>query len=126
MKNERGHLEIQSALMSGPEHFGEISEKPETFEKSRLLMKNERGDLEIQDTLVSEAVLLAFRGIFRNVTALTPEFPEFRGAPFPFSLKPVDFSIFSGFSWISPKCSGPDTRALLISGSPLSFFIKSH
>ena len=53
MKNERGDSEIQETLVSGPEHFGEIPEKPEKLENQRFLMKSERGDLEIQETLVS-------------------------------------------------------------------------
>ena len=36
MKNERGVFEIQSALVSGPEHFGEIPEKPEKLENSMV------------------------------------------------------------------------------------------
>ena len=36
MKSERGDPEIQGTLVSGPEHFREISEKPEQIEKSMV------------------------------------------------------------------------------------------
>ena len=43
MKNERGDPEIQSALVSGPEHFGEIPEKPEKLEKSTVFYEKREG-----------------------------------------------------------------------------------
>ena len=52
MKNESGYLEIQEALVPGPEHFREISEKPEKLKNQRFLMKSESGYLEIQRALV--------------------------------------------------------------------------
>ena len=79
MKSERGDLEIQSALVSGPGHFGEITEKPEKLEKSTVFNEKREGGP-------------------RNVLALSPDCPGFRDPPSRFSLKTMDLSIFSGFS----------------------------